>query len=56
MARRLISLEELGRLEGLIEQHRLFQERMESLERQAAQFDTMDPGVYELERRSQGLK
>ena len=28
----------------------------ETLERQAAQFDLMDPGVHELERRSQGLK
>ena len=56
MARRLISLEELDRLEGLLEQHRLLHERMETLERQAAQFDVMDPGVHELERRSQGLK
>ena len=56
MARRLISLEELDRLEGLIELHRLLQERMETLERQAAQFDAMDPGVHEIERRSQGLK
>lgn len=56
MARRLISIEELDQLEGLVEQHRRLQERLEGLERQAAQYDAVDPGALELNRKADGLQ
>lgn len=56
MARRLISIDELDLLEGLVEEHRRLQERLEALERQAAQYDAVDPSALELSRRADALR
>lgn len=48
MAKRLISLSELDEIEGLVEHHRKLQERLEALEGDAAQFDTLVQGALEL--------
>ena len=56
MARRLISLAELGRVEGLVERHRTLQERLESPEADAAQFDTSAQGVLELCQKANELR
>ena len=42
---------ELGRVEGLVERHRTLQERLESLEADAAQFDTSAQGLLELSQK-----
>lgn len=56
MSRRLISLGELDRIEGLVEYHRQLQERLEILEAAAAEFDTSAQGALELSRKADGPK
>lgn len=56
MARRLISLRELDEIEGLVEHHRQLQERLETLEADAAQFDMPVQGTLELSRRAERIK
>jgi cell division septum initiation protein DivIVA len=56
MAKRLISLRELDDIEGLVEHHRKVQERLESLEADAAQFDIPVQGTLELVQKVNRLK
>ena len=56
MAKRLISLRELDDIEGLVEHHRKLQERIESAEADAAQFDTPVQGTLELVQKANRLK
>ena len=56
MAKRLISLAELDEIEGLVERHRKLQERIETLEADAAQFDTPTQVVLELGQKANELR
>jgi uncharacterized protein YigA (DUF484 family) len=56
MAKRLVSLSELDDIEGLVEHHRKVQERLEALEADAAQFDTLVQGTLELVQKANRLK
>ena len=56
MAERLISLMELDDIEGLVEHHRKVQERIESAEADAEQFDTPVQGTLELLQKANRLK
>lgn len=56
MAKRLISFDELDKLEGLVEHYRQLQERLEIFEANAAEFDSSAQGTLELSRKADGLK
>ena len=56
MAKRLISFNELGKLEGLVGHHRKLQERLEIRGADAAEFDSSAQGSPELGRKADGLK
>lgn len=56
MAKRLIRLQELDDIEGLVEHHRKVQERIEALETKAAQFDVPAQGTLELAQKANRLK
>lgn len=56
MAKRLISLSELDEIEGFVERHRKLQERIETLESDAAQFDASTQGTLELDRKADELR
>lgn len=56
MAKRLIRLQELDEIEGLVEHHRKVQERIEALEAEAAQFDTPLQTTLELGQKANRLK
>ena len=47
MVKRLISFDELDKLEGLVEHYRQLQERLEILKADAAEFDTSAQGMLE---------
>jgi len=56
VAKRLISFEELDRIEGLVEAHRQIRERLGTLEADAAEFDGPMQSALELSRKADGLK
>ena len=55
-AKRLISFDELDKLEGLVEHYRQLQERLEILGADAAEFDGSAQGSPELSCKADGLK
>ena len=56
MARALISIGELDRLEGLVLQHLRTLRRLEQLQEQAAEYDTMPNDLGQLEEETRRLQ